>query len=83
MVENKTHVMEIFKLYMKTTTESNSGYFFEWIRKCILDAKTDKAELVEELTRNIDKLIQWDREQVRDIVMRLPNQGTKLVFALE
>lgn len=76
-------LIDIFKLFLKNTTEENSSYLFDWIRKCIKDASVDKIELTEEITRNIDRLVAWDKDQVRDVVMKLPNVGQKLINALE
>lgn len=76
-------LIDIFKLFLKNTSENNSTYLFDWIRKCIKDPSVDKVELTEEITRNIDRLVAWDKEKVREVVMKLPNIGQKLINALE
>jgi hypothetical protein len=83
MIGTEVKLMDIFKLFLKNTTEHNSGYLFDWIRKCIKDQSVDKVDLTDEITKNIHRLVAWDREQVKDIVMKLPSLGHKLIIALE
>lgn len=83
LIGAEVKLIDVFKLFLKNTIESNAVYLFDWIRKCIKDPSVDKAELTEEITRNIDRLVAWDKDQVRDVVMKLPNLGQKLIVALE
>lgn len=83
LIDREVKLIDIFKLFLKNTTEENSAYLFDWIRKCIKDPSVDKIELAEEITRNIDRLVAWNKDQVRDVVMKLPSIGQKLINALE
>lgn len=83
MIGTEIKLIDIFKLFLKNTTEENSGYLFDWIRKCIKSPSVDKVELTDEITKNIDRLVAWDKDQVRDVVMKLPSLGHKLIIALE
>jgi len=74
---------ELFRIYLRNTTENNSFYLFQWLRKCCTDSSINKLELVEEVIRNIDQLVSWNKDELRDIVERLPTIGQKFVEALE
>lgn len=83
LIGTEVKLMDIFKLFLKNTSQQNSGYLFDWIRKCIKDPSVDKAELTDEITKNIDRLVAWSKVQVKDVVMKLPSLGHKLIIALE
>lgn len=83
MVGSEVKLMEIFKLFLKNTSNKNSKYLFEWIRKCSADASVDKNELTEEVLKSVERLIAWDRSETKEIVVRLPALGPKSIPALE
>lgn len=83
LIGSEVKLIDVFKLFLKNTSEENSSYLFDWIRKCIKDPSVDKNELTDEIVRNIDRLVAWDKEQVRNVVMKLPSVGQKLINALE
>jgi hypothetical protein len=74
---------ELFKIYLRNTTQTNSFYLFQWLRKCCVDTSINKLELVEQVTKNIDQLVSWNKEELREIVERLPTIGQRFVEALE
>lgn len=57
MVGSDIKLIETFRLFLKNTTENNCQYLFEWIKKNIADPNVDKAELTEELTKWMDRLV--------------------------
>lgn len=83
LVSGEVKVMDVFRLFMKNTTERDVNYLFAWIRKCSVDQAVDKMELTDEVLKSIDRLVAWDKDQARDIVMRLPAVGQKFIIALE
>jgi len=83
LVGHDLKLSELFRIYLRNTTENNSFYLFQWLRKCCTDPSINKQELVEEVIRNIDQLVSWNKEELREIVERLPTIGQKFVEALE
>ena len=57
MVGTSIKIIDIFKLFLKTTNEENSIYLFDWIRKCIKDPAVNKNEISQEIINNLDRLV--------------------------
>lgn len=57
MVGTSIKIIDIFKLFLKTTNEENSIYLFDWIRKCIKDPAVNKTEISQEIINNLDRLV--------------------------
>lgn len=75
--------MDIFKLFLKTTTEDNSRYLFDWIKKCMADSSVNKVDLAEEVRKNVERLVAWDKERTREVIMKLPKQTEEFINALK
>jgi len=57
MVGTSIKIVDIFKLFLKNTSEENSSYLFDWIRKCIKDPAVNKTEISQEIINNLDRLV--------------------------
>ena len=50
-------LIEVFKIFLKNTTEHNSNYLFEWLQQKLADPAIDKTELIDEMTKWMDRLV--------------------------